>query len=63
MAYATVPYVGVEHRRKPQPMFCVSEALASLTHAYMGSFFLHPEDIKSLSLEAVFNLSTGTWLP
>ena len=39
------------------------EALASLRHAYLGSFFLDPEDIKSLSLGAIWNLSKATGLP
>ena len=29
---------------------CECEALASLRHVYLGSFSLHAEDIKSLSL-------------
>jgi hypothetical protein len=29
---------------------CECEPLASLRHAYLGSFFLDPEDIKSISL-------------
>jgi hypothetical protein len=32
---------------------CECEALASLRHAYLGSFFLEPEDIKSISLGAI----------
>jgi hypothetical protein len=28
-------------------ILCVCEALASLRHVYLGSFFLEPEDIKS----------------
>ena len=39
------------------------EALASLRHAYLGSFFLDPEDIKSLSLGAIWNFSKRTGLP
>jgi len=31
---------------------CEYEALASLRHAYLGSFFLEPEDIKSIILGA-----------
>ena len=41
---------------------CEHEALASLRHAYLGSFFLDPEDIKSLSLGAIWNFSKGTGL-
>jgi hypothetical protein len=31
-------------------ILCECEALASLRHAYLGYFFLEPEDIKSISL-------------
>jgi len=31
-------------------IFCECEALASLRHAYLGSFFFEPEDTKSISL-------------
>jgi hypothetical protein len=33
----------------------LSEALATLKHTYVGSFFLDPEDIRKLSLEAIWN--------
>ena len=36
------------------------EALASPRHAYLVSFFLDPEDTKSLSLRAIWNCSKGT---
>ena len=39
------------------------EALASLRHAYLGSFFLEQEDIKSISLGATWNFSKVTGLP
>jgi len=42
---------------------CECEALASLRHAYLGSFFLEPEDIKSTSLGATWNCSKVTGLP
>jgi hypothetical protein len=42
---------------------CESEALASLRHAYLGAFFLEPEDIKSISLGANWNISKVTGLP
>jgi hypothetical protein len=32
---------------------CECEALASLRHVYLGSFFLDTEDIKSLSLGVI----------
>jgi len=39
------------------------EALASLKHTYLGSFFLDPKKVKSLSLGAIWNFSKGTGLP
>jgi hypothetical protein len=39
------------------------ESLASLRHAYLGSFFLEPEDIKCISLRAIWNFSKATGLP
>jgi hypothetical protein len=44
-------------------MLCECEALASLRHVYLGSFFLDPEDITSLSMGAIWNFSKGTGLP
>jgi len=44
-------------------ILCECEALASLRHAHLGSFFLEPEDIKSISLGAIWNFSEGTGLP
>jgi len=41
-------------------VLCECEALASLRHAYLGSFFLDPEDIKKLKIEAIWNFSKGT---
>jgi hypothetical protein len=42
---------------------CQCEALASLSHAYLGSFFLEPEDIKSISLGAIWRFSKAAGLP
>ena len=42
---------------------CECEALASLRHMYLGPFFLEPEDIKSISLGAIWNVSKVTGLP
>jgi hypothetical protein len=36
--------------------------LPSLTHAYLGSFFLDPEDIMNFSVGAIWNFSKGTEL-
>jgi len=44
-------------------ILCECEALASLRHAYPGSFFLEPEDIKSISLGVIWNFSKVTGLP
>jgi len=43
-------------------ILCECEALASLSHAYLGSFFLDPEDIINLSIGATRNFSNGTGL-
>ena len=32
---------------------CECKALASLRHAYLGSFFLDPEDVKGLTLGVI----------
>jgi hypothetical protein len=44
-------------------ILCEYEALASLGHICLGSFFLDPEFIKILSLEAIWNFSKGKGLP
>jgi len=44
-------------------ILCEFEASASFGHAYLGSFFLGPEDIRSISLGAIWNFSKVTWLP
>jgi len=41
-------------------ILCECEVLASLRHAYLGSFFLEPEDIKSINLGAIWNFSKAT---
>jgi len=33
------------------------EALVSLGHTYLGSFFLDPEDIRKLTIEAIWNFA------
>jgi hypothetical protein len=38
----------------------LSEALASLRHIYLGSFFLDPEDIRKLSTGVIWNFVKGT---
>jgi hypothetical protein len=44
-------------------ILCECEALVSLRHVYLGSFFLDPVDIKDLRLGAIWNLSKRTGLP
>ena len=36
------------------------EALASLRHRYLGSFFLNPEDVRMLGVGAIWNFAKGT---
>jgi len=43
-------------------ILCECEALASLRHAYLGSLFLDPEDIRELGMGAIWNFSKGTGL-
>ena len=43
-------------------ILCECEALTAHRHVYLGSF-LEPEDIKSISLGAIWNFSKATGLP
>jgi hypothetical protein len=43
-------------------ILCKCEALASLRHMYLGSFFLDPEDIRVLVVGAIWNFVKGTRL-
>jgi len=43
-------------------LLCELEALASLRHAYLGSFFLDPEDVTKLSISTIWNYGKGTGL-
>jgi hypothetical protein len=43
-------------------ILCECEALASLRHTHLGSFFLDPEDIRKLSIGAIWNFAKGTGL-
>jgi len=40
-------------------ILCECEALASHRHAYLGSFFLDPEDIRELGVGAIWNFAKG----
>ena len=44
-------------------ILCDCEALASLRHAYLGSSFLEPKDIQSISLGAILSFSNALGLP
>jgi len=44
-------------------ILCECEVLASLRHAYLGSFFLKSEDIRSLGLGAIWIYSKVAGLP
>jgi hypothetical protein len=44
-------------------ILCECEALAALRCRYLGSFFLEPEDITSLSLGAIWSFSKAAGLP
>ena len=50
------PSFGAEEETSAH-ILCECEALASLRHAYLGSYFLEPEDIKSISVGAIWNFS------
>jgi len=41
---------------------CECEALTSLIHSYLGSSFLHPEDIGKLNIGTIWKFATGTGL-
>ena len=43
-------------------ILCECEALASLRHIQLGSFFLDPEDIRVLGVGAIWNFVKGTGL-
>jgi hypothetical protein len=43
-------------------VLCECEALATHRHTYLGSFFLDPEDVRELSLGAIWNFIKGTGL-
>jgi hypothetical protein len=43
-------------------ILCECEALASLRHRYLGSFFLNPEEIRVLVVGAIWNFAKVTRL-
>ena len=43
-------------------ILCECEALASLRYPYLGSFFLDPDNIKKLGVEAIWRFGNATGL-
>ena len=43
-------------------IWCECEALASLRHTHLGSFFLEPEDIRKLNIGTIWDFAKGTGL-
>ena len=43
-------------------ILCECEALASLSHTHLGSFFLDPVDIMKIIIGATWNFAKGTGL-
>jgi hypothetical protein len=55
---------GVRWERRPRLTSCVNVRLwPSRRHAYLGSFFLEPADIKNLNMGAIWNYSKAAGLP
>jgi len=55
---------GLKQRNKLHPMFCASVKLWLYSDKHVWAlFFLDSEDVKSLSLGAIWNFNKGTWLP
>ena len=52
---------GIEEETSVR-VLCACEALASLRHSYLGSFFLDPEDIMKLNIGVIFKFAKGTGL-
>jgi len=44
-------------------ILCEFEALASLIRTHLGPFFLDPEDVRKLSIGAIWNFGQGTGIP
>ena len=52
---------GTEEETSVQ-ILCECEVLASLRYTHLGSFFLDPEDIRKLSIGAIWNFAKRTGL-
>jgi len=58
----TAPMIGVGEETSAH-ILCECKALAPLRHAYLGSFFLEPEDIRNLGLGAIWSYSKAVGAP
>jgi len=58
---ATLPGWATEDETSVH-ILCECEVLASLRHTHLGSFFLDPEDIRKLSIVAIWYFAKGTGL-
>jgi hypothetical protein len=63
MGWQTVHCAGSAVRKTSAHILCRFEALASIRQAYLGSFFLEPEDFKSQTLGAILRFSKVAGLP
>jgi hypothetical protein len=59
--YPTCRKCGIEEETSIH-IWCECEALAALRHAYLGYFFLDPEDINKISTGVIWNFAKGTEL-
>jgi hypothetical protein len=59
--YPTCRKCGTEEETSVH-VLCECEALVSLRHRYLGTFFLNPEDIRLLRAGAIWNFAKGTRL-
>ena len=48
------------HKETAANVLCKCEALTSLKHTYLGSFFFDPDDVRSVSLGAYMNSAPTT---
>jgi hypothetical protein len=54
---------GTEDETSAHILCRYEEAIALIRRAYLGSFFLEPEDIKSQNLEAIWRFSKAAGIP
>jgi hypothetical protein len=59
--YPTCRKCGTEEETSDH-ILCECQALASLRHAHLGSFYLDPKDIRKRSIGVIWNFCKGTGL-